>query len=218
MLAAIVERTRHVRRPQRLASGSTRSSLFWARARSARRCWLTPGRPSHAAGDVIRPGAGRRPCPPGRSLLALAPLRGIVVLDAIHRSSEIFPVLWVLADRPPGGHALPGARQCIARPAAPDLRVAGRPDRLRRTCRVKPCRSASYFSSPATLTSVAEIIASPAHRRARTLAEAVLNDALLRLAGGADHTCKVKEDGTVRCWGRYHVATGTSHGAGRTPV
>ena len=48
--------------------------------------------------------------------LALAPLRGIVVLDEIHRAPEIFPVLRVLADRPRAG-----TRFLVLGSASPDL-------------------------------------------------------------------------------------------------
>ncbi|MCL4819603.1 MAG: ATP-binding protein [Vicinamibacteria bacterium] len=54
-----------------------------------------------------RPGGAARPPPGGptilenRALTALAPLRGLVVIDEIQRSPELFPVLRVLADRRP---------------------------------------------------------------------------------------------------------------------
>jgi hypothetical protein len=48
--------------------------------------------------------------------LALAPLRGIVVLDEIHRSPELFPVLRVLADRPRAA-----TRFLVLDSASPDL-------------------------------------------------------------------------------------------------
>lgn len=41
--------------------------------------------------------------------------------------------------------------------------------------------------------------------RARTPAETVLNDSSVRLSAGGAHTCQVKEDGTVRCWGANNV-------------
>jgi alpha-tubulin suppressor-like RCC1 family protein len=37
--------------------------------------------------------------------------------------------------------------------------------------------------------------------RARSRAETILNDESKRISVGFDHTCQVKEDGTVRCWG-----------------
>jgi predicted AAA+ superfamily ATPase len=48
-------------------------------------------------------------------MLVLEPLRGLVVLDEIHRRPELFPVLRVLADRPRG------ARFLILGSASPDL-------------------------------------------------------------------------------------------------
>src|SRR5690349_13133336 len=40
-----------------------------------------------------------------------------------------------------------------------------------------------------------------ASTRVRFLGETVLNDASVRISGGARHACQVNEDGTVRCWG-----------------
>lgn len=48
--------------------------------------------------------------------LALAPLRGIVVLDEVQRKPDIFPILRVLADRPEGP-----ARFLVLGSASPDL-------------------------------------------------------------------------------------------------
>src|SRR5206468_4966117 len=49
-------------------------------------------------------------------MTALAPLRGVVVIDEIHRRPDLFPVLRVLADRRP-----PRARFLILGSATPDL-------------------------------------------------------------------------------------------------
>jgi alpha-tubulin suppressor-like RCC1 family protein len=49
-----------------------------------------------------------------------------------------------------------------------------------------------------TLLSCAVSYASP---RARSRAETILNDESRRISSGFDHTCQVREDGTVRCWG-----------------
>ena len=49
-------------------------------------------------------------------MLALAPLRGLVVLDEIQRRPELFPILRVLADRPD-----PPARFVVLGSAAPEL-------------------------------------------------------------------------------------------------
>lgn len=37
--------------------------------------------------------------------------------------------------------------------------------------------------------------------RARSLAESIFQDSQVRLSAGPNHTCHVKDDGTVRCWG-----------------
>jgi alpha-tubulin suppressor-like RCC1 family protein len=43
--------------------------------------------------------------------------------------------------------------------------------------------------------------AAEASTRLRTPAETVLKDGLARVASGASHSCHVRNDGTVRCWG-----------------
>src|SRR5262249_20963747 len=43
--------------------------------------------------------------------------------------------------------------------------------------------------------------ASQGATRARSLSEAAINDAPLRIAAGEHHPCQIKEDGRVRCWG-----------------
>jgi len=43
--------------------------------------------------------------------------------------------------------------------------------------------------------------ASGAATRARTLAEPRLSDPSVRLSSGGSHTCHVKDDATIRCWG-----------------
>jgi alpha-tubulin suppressor-like RCC1 family protein len=53
--------------------------------------------------------------------------------------------------------------------------------------------------------------------RARTPAQTVIYDAPLRLAAGAHHTCQIKEDGTVRCWG-FNVFGQLGNGTTLTPV
>ena len=62
-------------------------------------------------------------------MLALEPLRGLVVLDEVQRRPDIFPTLRVLADRPPRG-ALSGSRQRLAGTAAADVGDAGGADSL----------------------------------------------------------------------------------------
>jgi len=62
-------------------------------ARQVARSW---GRPLHVF-DLERPADLGKLSQPG---LALEPLRGLILLDEIHRRPEIFPVLRYLADRP----------------------------------------------------------------------------------------------------------------------
>jgi alpha-tubulin suppressor-like RCC1 family protein len=52
-----------------------------------------------------------------------------------------------------------------------------------------------------TVITVCSPVASLATPRLRNRAETVLNDASVRLGAGAGHTCRLSEDGTVRCWG-----------------
>ena len=112
----MVERTRHVRRLQQLLRQYPVVAVLGARQ-------VGKTTLAHAlAAQVKRPaaffdlerGADRaRLADPD---LALAPLRGIVVLDEIHRAPEIFPVLRVLADRP-----RVGTRFLVLGSASPDL-------------------------------------------------------------------------------------------------
>ena len=118
------------------SSGSTRSSPSWARARSARRRWLTPWPPGSSSQRRSSTWSGAptvpawriptsrwRPCGPRH------PRRDPSRAGDLSRAPG--------AGRPaPGGRALPGARQRIARPAAPDLRVAGGTHRLPRPARL----------------------------------------------------------------------------------
>lgn len=47
--------------------------------------------------------------------------------------------------------------------------------------------------------------ASQATTGVRSRAETILNDSSVRISAGGAHTCQVKEDGTVRCWGANSV-------------
>jgi alpha-tubulin suppressor-like RCC1 family protein len=61
--------------------------------------------------------------------------------------------------------------------------------------------------------------ASQGATRARSLAEAAINDAPLRIAAGEHHTCQIKEDGRVRCWGfNSPVSSATAERRRRSPV
>jgi alpha-tubulin suppressor-like RCC1 family protein len=68
-----------------------------------------------------------------------------------------------------------------------------------------------------TLLSCAVSSASP---RARFRAETILNDESKRISVGFDHTCKINEDGTVRCWGgnSFGQLGNNSTTASSTPV
>jgi len=59
------------------------------------------------------------------------------------------------------------------------------------------------FIVPLTLAIVTlcSAVASEAATRARARGQTVINDAPVRVAAGNLHTCQIKEDGTVRCWG-----------------
>jgi alpha-tubulin suppressor-like RCC1 family protein len=72
----------------------------------------------------------------------------------------------------------------------------------------------------AALVTVFSGTASHAATRARFGAETILNDSSVRISAGTRHTCQVKEDGAVRCWGandQGQLGNGSTTG-GRTPV
>ena len=84
--------------------------------------------------DLEDPADVARLADPG---LELRPLRGLVVLDEIHRLPNIFRLLRVLADRPGLPRTLPRARQRVARTPSPDIGIARGADRVSRTGRVR---------------------------------------------------------------------------------
>ena len=112
----MVERTRHVRRLQQLLRQYPVVAVLGARqvgkTTLAHALAARAKRPATFF-DLERSADRARLADPD---LALAPLRGIVVLDEIHRAPEIFPVLRVLADRP-----RVGTRFLVLGSASPDL-------------------------------------------------------------------------------------------------
>ena len=112
----MVERTRHVRRLQQLLRQYPVVAVLGARqvgkTTLAHALAARVKRPATFF-DLERRADRARLADPD---LALAPLRGIVVLDEIHRAPEIFPVLRVLADRP-----RVGTRFLVLGSASPDL-------------------------------------------------------------------------------------------------
>lgn len=57
----------------------------------------------------------------------------------------------------------------------------------------------------AALVTVFSATVSHAATRARFRAETILNDSVVRISAGFEHSCQVNEDGTVRCWGANYV-------------
>jgi hypothetical protein len=78
--------------------------------------------------DLENPRDGTRPAAP---MLALEPLRGLVVLDEIQRRPDLYPLLRVLADRPgiPARFLLPGSASPEPMRASADS-LAGRVNAL----------------------------------------------------------------------------------------
>ena len=112
----MVERTRHVRRLQQLLRQYPVVAVLGARqVGKTTLAHALAARVKQPATffDLERSADRARLADPD---LALAPLRGIVVLDEIHRAPEIFPLLRVLADRP-----RVGTRFLVLGSASPDL-------------------------------------------------------------------------------------------------
>ena len=112
----MVERTRHVRRLQQLLRQYPVVAVLGARqVGKTTLAHALAARVKQPATffDLERSADRARLADPD---LALAPLRGIVVLDEIHRAPEIFPVLRVLADRP-----RVGTRFLVLGSASPNL-------------------------------------------------------------------------------------------------
>jgi predicted AAA+ superfamily ATPase len=112
----MVERTRHVRRLQQLLRHYPVVAVLGAR--QVGKTTLAHALAARVKGptmffDLERRADRARLEDPD---LALASLRGLVVLDEIHRAPEIFPVLRVLADRP-----RLGTRFLVLGSASPDL-------------------------------------------------------------------------------------------------
>jgi predicted AAA+ superfamily ATPase len=112
----MVERARHVRRLQQLLRQYPVVAVLGARQvgkTTLARALAARGERPATFFDLERRADRARLADPD---LALAPLRGLVVLDEIHRAPEIFPVLRVLADRP-----RVGTRFLVLGSASPDL-------------------------------------------------------------------------------------------------
>ncbi len=116
MLTLVIKRSAHLRTLERLLAGYPAVALLGSRqvgkttlAQSFATSWKGE---THFFDLESPPDVARL----ADAHLALAPLRGLVVLDEIQRRPEIFPILRVLADRQP----VP-ARFLILGSASPDL-------------------------------------------------------------------------------------------------
>lgn len=112
----LISRPAHLQRVRQLLARSPAVAILGPRqtgkttlAQSVKRAW--PG--SVAAFDLEDPADLARLADP---MITLRPLRGLVILDEIHRRPELFPVLRVLADR-----ANRPARFLILGSASPEL-------------------------------------------------------------------------------------------------
>jgi uncharacterized protein len=113
---AVIERSRRLVTLQRLLSHHRVAAIVGARQvgkTTLARALVQRLRSPATCFDLEHPTDLARLADP---LLALEPLRGLVVLDEIQRRPELFPVLRVLADRPRGR-----ARFLVLGSASPDL-------------------------------------------------------------------------------------------------